>query len=68
MNLGLDPVAKFFVPDNGEKVDSGIRLSYRPARLHRLYVPHSGTLNLATGFALNPDLDPDPGRGFMAKM
>jgi hypothetical protein len=30
-------VAKFIVPDWGNKVDSGIGfLSYRPARLHRL--------------------------------
>ncbi len=29
------PVAKFLVPDWGEIVDSGIRLSFRPARLHR---------------------------------
>ncbi len=30
-------VAKFIVPDWGDKVDSGIGLSYRPARrLHRL--------------------------------
>jgi hypothetical protein len=29
-------VAKFFVPDWGDKVDSGIGLSYRAARLHRL--------------------------------
>jgi hypothetical protein len=27
------PVAKFIVPDWGDKVDSGIGLSYRPARL-----------------------------------
>jgi hypothetical protein len=30
------PVAKFIVPDWGDKVDSGIGLSYRPARIHRL--------------------------------
>ncbi len=28
--------AKFLVPDWGKIVDYGIRLSYRPARLHRL--------------------------------
>ncbi len=28
------PVAKFIVPDWTDKVDSGIGLSYRPARLH----------------------------------
>ncbi len=30
------PVAKFIVPYEGKKVDYGIGLSYRPARLHRL--------------------------------
>ncbi len=28
------PIAKFIVPDWGDKVVSGMRLSYRPARLH----------------------------------
>jgi hypothetical protein len=32
----LGPVAKFLVPDWGDKVDSGIGLSFRSARLHRL--------------------------------
>ncbi len=34
----LSYAAKFIVPDwgGGDKVDSGIGLSYRPARLHRL--------------------------------
>ena len=32
----VNPVAKFIVPDWGDKVDSGIGLSYRHARLHRL--------------------------------
>ncbi len=54
--------AKFLVPDWGDKV-SGIGLSYRPARLHRLewwartttlcrsqLCPQSGTMNLATAF------------------
>ncbi len=27
-------VAKFIVPDGGDKVDSGMVLSYRPTRLH----------------------------------
>jgi hypothetical protein len=48
------------VPDWRDKVDSGIELSYRPARLHRLAGQHdnpmpestlsllSGTMNLAT--------------------
>jgi len=31
-----NPVAKFIVPDWGDKVDSGIGVSYRPAKLHRL--------------------------------
>ncbi len=30
------PVAKFIVPDRRDKVDSGIALSYRPARLYWL--------------------------------
>ncbi len=34
--LRVNPVAKFIVPDWGDKVDSGIGLSYRRARLHRL--------------------------------
>jgi hypothetical protein len=29
-------IAKFLVPDWGDIVDSGIELSYRPARLHRM--------------------------------
>jgi hypothetical protein len=29
-------VAEFIVPDWGDEVNSGIGLSYRPARLHRL--------------------------------
>jgi hypothetical protein len=33
MNL----VAKFLAPDWVDKVDSSIKLSYRPARLHRDY-------------------------------
>ncbi len=51
---------RFLVPDWGDKVDSGIGLSYRPAKLNRLAArydtlcrsqlyPHSGTMNLATG-------------------
>jgi hypothetical protein len=32
-------VAKFLVPDWEDIVDSGIVLSYRPARLHHLYIP-----------------------------
>ncbi len=30
------PLVKFTVPDWGDKVDSGIGFSYRPARLHRM--------------------------------
>ncbi len=35
------PVAIFFVPDcmGGDIVDSGIGLSYRPARLHKAFGP-----------------------------
>jgi hypothetical protein len=56
------PVAKFIDPDWEDKVGSGIGLSHRPARLNRLagqndnpmpeateYIPHSRTINLATG-------------------
>ncbi len=32
----VTPVAKFFVPDWGDIVDSGIGLSYQLARIHRL--------------------------------
>jgi hypothetical protein len=54
--LELNLVAKFIVPDWGDKVDSGIGLSYRPARLYRLTtgvncIPRSGTMNLAMNFA-----------------
>jgi hypothetical protein len=59
------PLAKFIVSDWGwgDEVDSGIGLSYRPARLHRLagrydnpicrcqlrvYIPRSGTMHLDT--------------------
>jgi hypothetical protein len=47
-----DPVAKFIVPDWVEKVDFGIGLSYRPARLHRLagwYHNLCRTKNCTTG-------------------
>jgi hypothetical protein len=54
------PATKFIVPDWGDKADSGIGLSYRPARLHKLAgqydhpmpestksdIPQSGTKNL----------------------
>jgi hypothetical protein len=36
LQLEVYAVAKFIVPDWGDKVDSGMELSYRPARLHRL--------------------------------
>ncbi len=39
LSLALNPVAKFIVPDWGDKVDYGIGFSYRPARLHRLAGP-----------------------------
>jgi hypothetical protein len=56
----MKSVAKFLVPDWGDTVDSGIGLSYRPARLHRMsgwydntmpeasVSPQSGTKNLAS--------------------
>jgi len=56
-------VAKFIVLDQGDKINPGIGLSYRPARLHRLggqydnpmpesttYIPQAKTMNLATGY------------------
>jgi hypothetical protein len=50
MGIAKRPVTKFIVPDwGGDKVDSGIGLSYRSARLHRLagrydnYMPESTT-------------------------
>ncbi len=42
-----DQLAKFIVPDKGDKVDSGVGLSYRPARLvhkHRLTGRYTTTL------------------------
>ncbi len=45
-------VAKFIVSDGGDKVDSGIGLSYRSANLHKpesRISPYSGTITLATG-------------------
>ncbi len=56
-------VASFIVSDFGDKVDSGIGLSYRSAKLHRLAgrydnpMPEStistisGTMNLASAFS-----------------
>jgi hypothetical protein len=32
----MEKIAKFLVPDWGDIVDSGIGLSYWPAKLHRL--------------------------------
>jgi hypothetical protein len=34
--LAADQMAKFIVPDWGDKVDSSLGLSYHPARLQRL--------------------------------
>jgi hypothetical protein len=54
------PVAKFLIPDWGDIINSGIGLSYRPARLHGLagqydnpmpestISPPSGTKNLVS--------------------
>jgi hypothetical protein len=36
--------AKFIVPDWGDKVDSGIGLLYRPARLHRFEGLHDNVM------------------------
>jgi hypothetical protein len=63
--MEYNPVAKFIVPDWGDKVDSGIGLSYGAAKLHRLAgrydnplpestiinpnFPNSESINLVTG-------------------
>jgi hypothetical protein len=58
--IGKGSVAKFLVPDWGDKVNSGAGLSYLPARLHwpagqydnhaRVnFINQSGTMNSATG-------------------
>jgi hypothetical protein len=48
----IKSVAKFIVPDLGDKVDSGKWLSNRPARLQPYafvnYIPQSGTMYLDT--------------------
>ncbi len=61
----MQAVAKFIVPDWGDKVDAGIGLSYLPARLHGLagrydnpmpestISPQRGTMNLATDSGKN---------------
>jgi hypothetical protein len=58
---GGTAVAKFTVPDWGDKVNSGVGLSYQPARLHRLqagiqqpyagvsYIAQTRTMNLTAG-------------------
>ncbi len=61
--IRVQPVAKFIVPDWGDKVNSCIRLSYRPyskpvwpgatirephAGVNFISLPQSGTMNLAT--------------------
>jgi hypothetical protein len=52
--LALASVAKFIVPDWGNKVNFGKWLSFRPAKLHRLggrydnHMPESETMTLAT--------------------
>ncbi len=65
LSMYISPVAKFIVPNWGDKVDSCCKgLSYRPARLHKLagqydnlnpestLSPWSGTMNVATGLHL----------------
>jgi hypothetical protein len=57
VSYSYSTVAKFIVPDWGDKVNSGIELSDRPAMLHRLAgrpvrqsyaeVKYIGTMNLA---------------------
>jgi hypothetical protein len=44
----MKSVAKFWVPDCGEIVYSGIELSYRPARLHRMAGWYDNTLPEST--------------------
>ncbi len=63
------PVAKFKVPDRGDKVDSSIGLSSRPVRLHRLAArydnpmpeptvsPQSGTMKTRIGYINQPPLE-----------
>jgi hypothetical protein len=46
--------AKFIVPDGGDKVDSGIGLSYRPAGLHRLAVAGRYTTTLCRSQLYRP--------------
>ncbi len=42
-------VAKFIVPDEGDKVDSGIVLSYNNPMPESSLSPHLGTMNSSTG-------------------
>ncbi len=48
---GENPVAKFLVHDWGDVVDPGIRLSYRPARLHTVGWL-AGTTTLSQGLRI----------------
>ncbi len=48
--------AKFFVPDWGDIVDSGIWLSFRPARLLRLAGRYDNPMQEST-------ISPAPGKG-----
>jgi hypothetical protein len=43
-----NPVAKFLVPDWEDKVNSGIGLSCRPARLHRLAGRYNNSMQKST--------------------
>jgi hypothetical protein len=64
-------VAEFINPDWGDKVNSGIGLSYRPARLHGLtgrynnpmpeltLYPSQGSINSATAVLLYITEDPE---------
>jgi hypothetical protein len=44
----MKSVAKFLVPHWGDTVDSGIGLSYRPARLHRMEGCYDNTMQDST--------------------
>jgi hypothetical protein len=51
--MDTKPEAEFIVPDWGDKVNYGIGLSYRPAKLHRLAGRHDNPMPVST---LSPQL------------
>ncbi len=52
----VPPVAEFIDPDWGQKVNSGIGMSFRPARLHGL--TRAGTTTLCRSWLYPPVMDP----------